>query len=54
MNTRYPAGSGAKQLSSLEKFSLFFINKKSQYVGNTRGKNSRLCGVPVNEIIFSI
>ena len=48
MNTRYPAGSATNQ------FPLFIINKKSQYVGNTEGKNSRLCGVPVNEILFSI
>ena len=35
MNRRYSTGSAAKQSCLSEKFSLCFINKISQYLGNT-------------------
>ena len=56
MNTRSPAGLATKQFCLLKNFSLLFINIKvnvSQKHSKNVLKNSRLSGIPVNEIIFS-
>ena len=54
MNTRSRAGSATKQFSLLEKFSLSFIKKKKKTRSHSKNLLTRLRGVPVNEIIFSI
>ena len=48
MNSKYPVG------STTERFSLFIINKKGNYVGNTQRKKFKIVRSSVNEIICNI